>query len=146
MNIKKTAAVFLAAALMLIPAAANYGDISSLSAPATAYAEEADIDDIEIDADEDTEVTAKKQNSDNTEKSSAKKKFSPVKTLLICLAIGLLIAFIVVSSMKAKLKTVHWKSGATDYKKKDSFKLRVNTDTYLSKKLEKTPRSNNSSN
>ena len=87
--------------------------------------------------------------TDQTEKKSDEKeskKFSPVRSVVISLIISLVIAFVVVGSMRSKMKTVRRQSGASGYTKDGSFKLEVNTDTYLYNKIEKTarPKSGNS--
>ena len=51
--------------------------------------------------------------------------------LLISLAIGFVIALIVTGIMRSKLKSVRFKSGASDYVKKDSFLLTQSKDIYL---------------
>jgi hypothetical protein len=58
-------------------------------------------------------------------------------SFFICLLLGMLIAGIAVGSMWAKLKTVHMKSNASDYTKPENLVLKVNNDTFLSKKVDK---------
>ena len=67
------------------------------------------------------------------------KTFNPVRSFFISLIIGLVAAFIVVSIMKSSMKSVHQKTGASDYRKENSIKLRVNTDSYLGEKRDQTP-------
>lgn len=63
--------------------------------------------------------------------------------IIVSLIIGLIVAGIAVGSMVSKLKTVRSKSGAADYEKQESFKLAEKKDTYLYKKVEKTPKPKN---
>jgi len=76
----------------------------------------------------------------STEKSE-KKKFSPVRSLIIAFVISAIIALIVVFSIKSGLKTVRKKYEASSYVIKDSLDLRENSDTFLYKKVDKTERS-----
>lgn len=73
------------------------------------------------------------------EERTAERQFNPVRSFFISLIIGLLIGLIVVSVMKSSMKSVHKKSGATEYRKQDSFKLSVKTDEHLGTKVEKSP-------
>jgi len=64
---------------------------------------------------------------------------NPLLAFMICLGIGLLIAFIVTSSMKASMRSVHQKTGASDYKKQNGVKLSERRDDFLYNRIEKTP-------
>ncbi|MBQ9898556.1 MAG: hypothetical protein IJM44_03765 [Ruminococcus sp.] len=140
MILKKLAAVAAAFVLISAPAASGHRGTGAPAGFVTAYAdyEEPDgevialsakaADEDEEEADEDAPAKSKSEKAD----------FNPVMSLIISLIIGLIAAFIAVGSMKSKLKTVRSKTGASDYKKKDSFKLDEKTDTFLYKKLEKT--------
>lgn len=68
---------------------------------------------------------------------------SVVKQFVISLIIALIIAAIAVGSMVGQLKTVRKKQEASDYKKEGSFRLEESRDTFLYKKVNKVPRSNN---
>ena len=58
----------------------------------------------------------------------------------IALLIALLIAWIGVSGMKAKLKSVRKESMANRYIRDDSLRLRSQSDLFLHKQLDKRPR------
>ena len=70
---------------------------------------------------------------------STVRSYNPVSAFIICLLIGLISAFIVVSIMKSSMKSVYKKQGATDYRKQNGFKLDVKTDNFLGKRVEKSP-------
>lgn len=53
------------------------------------------------------------------------------KWIYISIGIGLVIGVCVVSSMSAKMKTVHSQSAAKDYMKKDSLNITERSDLYL---------------
>lgn len=57
--------------------------------------------------------------------------FNAVKSLLISLVIGFVIALISVTVMKGKLKSVHFQSGATSYLKSGSLKVTDRRDIFL---------------
>lgn len=63
--------------------------------------------------------------------------------ILISLAIAMIIAAIIVGCMISQLKTVRHKAGASDYKKQDSFRLDESRDTFLYKRVTKTPINDN---
>lgn len=65
--------------------------------------------------------------------------FNPIKAFIISLIIGLIVAFIAVSIMKSSMKSVYKKQGASDYRKQNSFELKVKTDTPLGSRIEKSP-------
>ncbi len=62
-----------------------------------------------------------------------KADYNILQYLLISLAIGLVVALIVTGIMRSKLKSVRFKSGASDYMKKESFVLTQSRDIYLYK-------------
>lgn len=66
--------------------------------------------------------------------------FKPVVGIIISVIVGLLIALIVTSSYKAELKSVHAQTDADVYTAEGSMNVTVRKDTFLYKKLEKTPR------
>lgn len=128
-----------------IAAAGQY----SVSVGTTAYADyefdyigddtdvdDVDIDDIEID---DIEVDDDISYSSSYDSRSSERSFNPVKSFIISLIIGLVAAFIAVSIMKSSMKSVHKQTGAAVYRKENSLNLRVNDDTYLGVKTEKSP-------
>lgn len=57
---------------------------------------------------------------------------------LIAIAIGVIIALIVVNCMKGELKSVHMQHEAANYIKQGSFKVEEKQDRFMYKKLEKT--------
>lgn len=146
MIIRKIAAV-LALSLTLTAAPFFTGQLSGHDSVSVCYADEFDYDEDLDDSindgfdyvdefgvnDEDADYGEK-----NTDKGTEKAKRNPVMVFAICLIIGLLIAFIAVGSMKAKLKTVHKQLMASDYKKENSFKMRESHDTFLSKRVNKS--------
>ena len=67
------------------------------------------------------------------------------KMLLISVAVGFIIAFIIVSVMKGKLKTVRAKNNATDYVVPGSLNVTHSSDLYLYRHVNKTPRQQSSS-
>lgn len=64
---------------------------------------------------------------------------SPLR-IIVCIGIGLLVAFIVTSVMKSKLRSVHWQNSANDYIDSSSFKLTLAEEIYKYEKTEKTER------
>lgn len=66
--------------------------------------------------------------------------------ILIALAIGFFVAFIVVSGMKAKLKSVEKRDNAQEYVKQNSLRLSVKSDHYLYKKRDRRERPQNNNN
>ncbi|MBQ3489524.1 MAG: TPM domain-containing protein [Clostridia bacterium] len=60
-----------------------------------------------------------------------KADYNILQYLLISLAIGLVVALIVTGIMRSKLKSVRFKSGASDYVKQGSFVLTQSKDIYL---------------
>ena len=66
--------------------------------------------------------------------------------ILIALVIGFFLAFAVVSSMKAKLKSVSKRETAQEYVKQNSLKLTTKTERYLYSKTEKRDKPQNNNN
>lgn len=60
--------------------------------------------------------------------------------IVVAFGIGLVVALIVVGSMKSKLKTVRAQSGANNYVKKGSMQLTQNSDIFLYHTVKKIPR------
>lgn len=67
----------------------------------------------------------------------------PFIYLPVCLLIGLIIAFAVVGSMKASMKSVCMQAQANNYTKEGSFSLTEKQDIFLYSNLERTPRPKN---
>ena len=65
----------------------------------------------------------------------------------LALIIGLMLAFIILSVLKRKLKSVRRQAAASDYIRKDSLRITESNDIFLYSKLNKRPRpkNNNSS-
>lgn len=128
-----------------IAAAGQY----SVSVGTTAYADyefdyigdDTDVDDVDIDEIEidNIEVDDDISYSSSYDSKSSERSFNPVKSFIISLIIGLVAAFIAVSIMKSSMKSVHKQTGAAVYRKENSLNLRVNDDTYLGVKTEKSP-------
>ena len=138
------ASLFLLFAV-LIAAAGQY----SVSVGTKAYADyefdyigdDTDVDDVEMDEIEidDIELDDDISYSSSYDSRSSERSFNPVKSFIISLIIGLVAAFIAVSIMKSSMKSVHKQTGAAVYRKENSLNLRVNDDTYLGVKTEKSP-------
>lgn len=164
MNLKRIAAS--AASFIVLFGMCSFGgyDSSDSFTPFTAFADENDNDDYDddeydfdfvdeydydlededIDGGEivlndagDNEINVNADISNN-EAVPRKRRHNVVSSFVISLLIGLVSALIAVSIMKSSMRSVHKKTGATDYRKEDSFKLEKNTDTFLYKRVEKT--------
>ena len=72
-----------------------------------------------------------------TNSSSYSNDDDRVKTIGICIVIGLVIGGIATMVMVSSMRSVHRQTGASDYKKPNSFKLDLSQDTYLYNKIEK---------
>jgi hypothetical protein len=176
MNLKRIAASAASFILLFGMCGFSIYDGSDNYAPFTAYADEYDNDDYDYDDDEydfdfvdeydydlededieideielndsgDNEINVNADISDNAA-VPRKRRHNVVSSFVISLLIGLVSALIVVSIMKSSMKSVHKKTGATDYRKENSFKLEKNTDTFLYKRVEKTakPKTNPTNN
>ena len=73
-------------------------------------------------------------------------KFPLLRNIAIAVIVGLLIAFIVVSVMKGKLKTVRSRDHAREYVREGSFDLQHSRDLYLYSTVTRVPRPRNNSN
>ena len=69
-----------------------------------------------------------------------KDPFKVGKNLIIALAIGVVLSFIVVTTMKSKLKTVHQKANASDYTRPGSMNLTASNDVFLYNHVDRTRR------
>ncbi|MBQ3885614.1 MAG: hypothetical protein K6G20_06175 [Ruminococcus sp.] len=155
MNVKKISISFISALLLFsVPLFSSEAQckLCDISKSCAAYEEDLDCDELFEDDylydDEDAfdkvdefEVDEDKGNEDSDSSKSSKKGGGIVVTVLICIAIGLIIAGVVVGSMWAQLKSVHQKNTASDYKRENSFKLNISEDTFLRKEVQKTKRS-----
>ena len=79
------------------------------------------------------------EDSSEGEWKTVERSYSPVRSFFISLVIGVVIALIAVSIMKSSMKSVRKKTGATEYRKQNSFNLSVKTDDHLGTKVEKSP-------
>ncbi|WP_028516654.1 hypothetical protein [Ruminococcus flavefaciens] len=146
MNLKRIAASAASIIVLLGICGINRYDNKINSHILTAYADEYDfdyideydyddIDETELDDIASDEINV---NADISDNENSKREHNVVFTFFVCLMIGLISALIAVSVMKSSMKSVHKKTGAADYRKKDSFRLEKNTDTFLYKRVEKT--------
>ena len=140
---KKIAAI-LAVTLLAFAAPVFSGeDYVLTAAPVVCFADEAPDEesfDFVEDFDEYDEAEIPEKSAETVKN---KKKRSPVFVLICCIGFGLLTGLIVLAIISSKLKSVHSKSNASDYRKPDSLKLRVCRDDFISKREEKTPRNAN---
>ncbi len=60
--------------------------------------------------------------------------------IFVSFLIGLILACAIVLPKLSALKTVHKQSGASDYTVRDSMKFTENRDTFLNKRVDRTPR------
>lgn len=89
-------------------------------------------------------IAAEPENSyEYEEASSSKISPLPLIYLPICLVIGIIIALVVVGSMKASMKSVHMQATANTYTKDGSFNLTDSSDIFLYREVESTPRPKN---
>ena len=63
--------------------------------------------------------------------------------LPISFGVGILVAFIVVGSMKAAMKTVYMQAAASDYTKSGSFNVTESRDIFLYRNVERTEKPKN---
>lgn len=63
--------------------------------------------------------------------NGVKQKPSVVKTTIVALIIGFVLAFLFSSSLRAQLKSVRMKYNASNYRRPDSMHLETNRDVYL---------------
>lgn len=78
---------------------------------------------------------------------SYKAPFGFFSTLIVCLVVGFIAALIITLVMRGKLKSVHTKSEAADYLKRDSLNITVARDIFLYRQVTRTekPQSTSSS-
>lgn len=91
-------------------------------------------------------ITKAKNGSPYDTGNMPKGQYNIMQYVLISLTIGFIIALIVTGIMRSKLKSVRFKSGASDYMKKDSFVLTQSKDIYLYRHVSRRakPKDNNS--
>lgn len=79
--------------------------------------------------------------------SMPKEPFAFMRNILISLAVGIILSFIIVLIMRSKMKSVRRKSGASDYMKPGSMDITKSRDLFLYTHLDrkKIPKNNNSS-
>lgn len=73
-------------------------------------------------------------------------EFPLLRNIAIAVIVGLVIAFVVVSVMKGKLKTVRSRDHAREYVRAGSFDLQHSRDLYLYSTVTRVPRPRNNSN
>ena len=66
-----------------------------------------------------------------------------MEAILICLAIGFVIALIVCGILWSQLKSVRFKNSASDYVRRDSLVLTLSRDIFLYRNVTRTPRPKN---
>lgn len=71
--------------------------------------------------------------------------FNVFKNIIIALVVGFVIAFIIVMTMKGKLKTVRSKVGASDYVSPGSMNVTESNEIFLYRHVNRTPRQQNNS-
>ncbi len=74
-----------------------------------------------------------------------KLSFPWLRNIAIALIIGLIIAFLVTSSMKSKLKSVRYQANAREYIRSGSFNLKHSRDLYLYSTVTRVARPKNNS-
>ena len=87
--------------------------------------------------------TAKPGEVPAEQENSGKKKPLSIMWLPISFGVGILVAFIVVGSMKAAMKTVHMQAAASDYTKSGSFNVTESRDVFLYRNVERTEKPKN---
>lgn len=95
-----------------------------------------------------TELTEVEQVAEETldfaEKTSTSGPFAVASgPMLIVVILALIIAFIVVSSFKAQMKTASKKTGAQNYAQRDTFRLSHQSDFFLYESVKRVPIQNN---
>ena len=74
----------------------------------------------------------------DTAENASKAPFNVGRSILIAVVAGVVIALIVTLTMKSRLKTVRPNNSAREFIKKGSLDLRVNRDTFLYRRVERT--------
>lgn len=86
--------------------------------------------DVVIHNDQETYITV-----DETDSSK-----SPVKTIILCIVIGMAMGFIIILAIASKNKSVRMQANATLYTRPGSFVVTGSYDNFLYKNLDKTPK------
>lgn len=74
----------------------------------------------------------------DTADKTTKAPFNIGKSILIALLVGVVVALIITLTMKSKLKSVRPNNSARGFIKTGSLHLRVNRDTFLYRRVERT--------
>lgn len=65
---------------------------------------------------------------------------SPVKTIVLCIVVGMAMGFIIILAIASKNKSVRMQTNATVYTRPGSFVVTGSYDNFLYKNLDKTPK------
>ncbi len=65
---------------------------------------------------------------------------SPVKTIILCIVVGMVVGFIIILAIASKNKSVRMQTNATVYTRPGSFVVTGSYDNFLYKNLDKTPK------
>lgn len=65
---------------------------------------------------------------------------SPVKTIILCVLVGMVMGFIIILAIASKNKSVRMQANATVYTRPGSFVVTGSYDNFLYKNLDKTPK------
>lgn len=90
-------------------------------------------------------VTQAKNGTPYDVTSLPKEDFNVFSSILFSLIVGFIIALIIVLIMKSKLKSVHFKSAASDYVKSNSMKVTASRDLFLYRTVNRVKKAENSS-
>ena len=85
---------------------------------------------VDIETDTDTYTTG----------SSTVSSKSPVKTIILCIVVGMAMGFIIILAIASKNKSVRMQTNATVYTRPGSFVVTGSYDNFLYKNLDKTPK------
>lgn len=86
--------------------------------------------DVVVHNDQETYIT-----DDETDSSK-----SPVKTIILCIVVGMVMGFIIILAIASKNKSVRMQANATLYTRPGSFVVTGSYDNFLYKNLDKTPK------
>ena len=142
MKLKKIAASIAAGLLIMLPCA-DIGTSGSISASNTVSAYAVYENELDNYNDYDEYENDEYSSTESDSEAYSDSERNPLKSFIISLIIGIVIAAVSVGIMWSQMKTVRSQSGAANYEKKDTFKLRESTDTFLYKRLDKTPKPQN---
>ena len=142
MKLKKIAASIAAGLLIMLPCA-DIGTSGSISASNTVSAYAVYENELDNYDDYDEYENDEYSGTESDSEADSDSERNPLKSFIISLIIGIVIAAVSVGIMWSQMKTVRSQSGASNYEKRDTFKLRESTDTFLYKRLDKTPKPQN---